>query len=179
MKHKAKMCIIGIDQISKMWLMFLTRRRQKLLREDILVEFTDTTMPKKHDCLWYGGEVAVIHYRQHRFILSAIGDVYANLLDKQDGDRSIFYVKDKNNSGYLADEPYPYIKTDKELVAAIDGSHRRYHLVLDHNNWWECFLMDPEGEFHDMMLALDSNDIFDAIAEIIAACDEIIAYAAE
>ena len=179
MKHKAKIHITGIGCMYRLWLKLLARKSRKQLSVDVLVEFTDTIIPKKHDSLWYGGEIAAIHYKQYKFLLSAVGDVYASLLDKQDSNRSLFYVKDKNNSGHLAGELRPYIKTDKELIAAIDGSHKQYQLILDHNNWWECFLVDTEGEFHDMMLALGSNDVFDAIAEIIAACDEIIISATE
>ena len=38
----------------------------------------------------------------------------------------------------------------------------------------ECFVIDPEGDFHDLMWALDSDDIFEAIWEIIDGMEETI-----
>lgn len=176
MRNNPKLHISGIGFWHRIWLRILTKKTTKHLLEDVSVVFNYKIRAHQYSSLWYGGEVAVISCRQHKFLLSATGDVYANLVDKADGNRSLFYLKDKNNGGFLADELIPYIKTDTELHAVICGTHKRYLLKLDYNNWWECFLIDPEGNFHDLMMALDSDGVFDAVAEILAEIDEIIEY---
>lgn len=176
MKNNSKLRISGIGFWHRIWLRYLLKKDKKYFGKDIAVIFNDKIKAQQYSSLWYGGEVAVIHYKQYKFILSAVGDVYANLIDKADGNYSLFYVKDKNNGGDLATELIPYIKTDKDLYAAMCGTHKRYLLELDCNNWWECFLVDPEGNFHDMMMALDSDGVFEAVAEIFAVIDEIIEY---
>ena len=176
MGNNSKLHISGIGLLHGIWLRILTRKAVKHLLEDVSVVFNEKIRARQYRSLWYGGEVAVIRYKQYKFLLSATGDVYANLMDKADDSRSLFYVKDKNNGGFLADELIPYIKTDTELYAAMCGTHKRYLLELDYNNWWECFLVDPEGNFHDLMMALDSDGVFDAVAEILAEMDEIIGH---
>ena len=57
----------------------------------------------------------------------------------------------------------PYLKTDHALYAAMGDTHKRYRLDMEHNNWWECFVYTPEGKFHDMMWALDSDHIFEGV----------------
>lgn len=174
MNNRSKLQISGIGLLHKIWIHVLTRKTTKLLLENVSVAFNEEIKVHQYSSLWYGGEVAVISYRHCKFLLSAIGDVYADFMDKADGGRSLFYVKDKNNRGLLADELISYIKTDKELYAVMRGTHKRYMLDLTYNNWWECFLVDAEGGFHDLMMALESDGVFDAIAEIIAEMDEIV-----
>ncbi len=176
MNNRSKLQISGIGFLHRIWLRVLTGKTTKFLLENVSVAFKEEIKAHRYSSLWYGGEVAVISYRRCKFLLSAAGDVYADFTDKTDGGHSLFYVKDKNNRGLLADELIPYIKTDKELYAAMCGTHKRYMLNLDYNNWWECFLVDEEGSFHDLMLALESDGVFDAVAEIIAGMDEIIEY---
>lgn len=176
MGNKAKLCISGMGFWHRIWLKILTRKAVKPLSESVSVVFQDKIEAHRYSSLWYGGKVVVIWYKQYQFLLEATGDVYANLLDQADDNRSLFYVKDKNNRGLIANELLPYIKTDKELYAAMNGTHKRYFLELDYSNWWECFLVDPEGNFHDLMMALDSDSVLEAVAEILAEMDEIIEY---
>lgn len=119
---------------------------------------------------WYGGDCASIKHKGYEFILSANGDVNTTLLDKKNNE--IAYVKDKNNAGSFYWEMREHIKNDKELIKYIrDGS-----LVLDNNNWWEVFVYDNSGNFHDIMCCLDSDYLLDAITEICDSVDEIIKY---
>lgn len=176
MRNNSKLYISGIGFWHKIWLRALARKSKRHFSEDVMVVFNDKIESRRYDSLWYGGEVAEISYKQYKFLLSATGDVYANLMDKWDGGRSLFYVKDKNNRGLLADELIPYIRTDRELYAAMRGTHIRYLLEFGDNNWWECFLVDPEGNFHDLMLDLASDVVFEAVAEILTEMDRIIEY---
>lgn len=122
------------------------------------------------DSLWYGGSVAEIKYKGYTFDISATGDVYATLLNS-DGEE-IAYVKDKNNSAAFYGEMQSYIKNDKQLYKAQNSGR----LILDHSNWWECFLTLPNGTFVDMMLSLDASTISEAIEEVAATMDEIISW---
>lgn len=172
--ENSKLHISGVGIWYRIWLRVLTKKANKHLLEDASVVFSCKIRARQYSSLWYGGEVASISYRRYKFLLSATGDVYAGLINKMDGNCSLFYLKDKNNGGFLADELIPYIKTDTELYAAIRGTHKRYLLELEHNNWWECFLIDLEGNYFDLMMALNSDGVFDAIAEILIKMDEII-----
>jgi hypothetical protein len=50
----------------------------------------------------------------------------------------------------------------------------RHKLVLDYNNWWECFVIDDKGNLHDLSWTLDSMNIFDAIEEVKVSIEEVI-----
>lgn len=56
-------------------------------------------------------------------------------------------------------------------VDIIDTKHQ--------NNWWECFLYLPDGRFIDMMMALESDWISEAILEVADSMDEILEYGKE
>lgn len=156
----------------------LKRRLFRAIRNDLpqlsaplRIDVVDTIHARRCDVLWYGGAIAKLHYKGWIFELYAAGDVYADLYE---GDDHILYVKDKSNAGRLGEELIHYIQTDKELKAIRKGTHNKYRLELGHNNWWECFAYDPTGEFLDLMWALDSDDFFEAIAEIVSGMDSVI-----
>jgi len=127
--------------------------------------------PKRRDVLWYGGSVAELHYKGWTFELYAAGDVYADLYED---DKHILYVKDKSNAGRLGEELVQHFQTDKALKAAKHGTHSKYRLELEHNNWWECIAFDPSGVYHDLMLVLNSDDFVEALAEIVSLMDDVI-----
>lgn len=78
------------------------------------------------------------------------------------------------NSGRFGVDVLPYLKTDHALYAAMGDTHKRYRLDMEHNNWWECFVYTPEGEFHDMMWALDSDHIFEGVEVVLSAMDSVM-----
>lgn len=117
---------------------------------------------------WYGGDVAEIKYKEYTFSVSAIGDVIANLTDNI-GDE-IARVKDKGNNGVFYDEMRSYITGDEQLMQFIAEER----LIFDYNNWWECFVTLPSGEFIDLMWALDGNKIDEAVKEVLEEMDQVI-----
>ena len=121
---------------------------------------------------WYGGQCAVIKYKGYTFSIEAIGDVYWTYLD--DGSESECF-KDKNNGGIFYGEMSWRFKNDDELYEAIDKGE----LTFDNNNWWECFVYDKDGEFHDLMWDLDASYLDEAIQEVEANLDNMIAYIEE
>ena len=141
----------------------------------ISIETVQNIRKGQYGSLWYGGTVVHVRYKGWNFELCATGDVCADLLRKDDPGDSLLYVKDKQNAGRFGEEIQTYITTDKELNSALCHSHPQYQLLLDNNNWWECFVIDPSGGFHDLMWCLDSDSIISAIAEVIAGMDETIA----
>ena len=99
---------------------------------------------------------------------------------KESTNTAFNYLKANSNaiSGSISttnkDYMQAYFKSDDSMLAALHCTHTKYQLTLDHNNWWECFVIDPEGDFHDLMWALDSDDIFEEIWEIIDGMEETI-----
>lgn len=134
--------------------------------------------PARQDSLWYGGDCVTVEYKGYRFIISANGDVIGDLLEVQkDGSppRNLEYVKDKGNRGEFGAMLRRYVDSDEHLSQILAGQDDEYSIELQNNNWWEVFVVDPQGQFHDLMCVLDSDKLFDAVKEVIEARDELIA----
>ena len=116
---------------------------------------------------WYGGKVAKIKHKGFTFSIEAVGDVIGRLYDENDNE--IAYIKDKNNGGYFENEMQYYIKDDTILLDLLDKNK----LVFDYNNWWECFVIDDKGNFHDLMWVLDSTHVYGAIDEVMYDVDRL------
>ena len=86
---------------------------------------------------WYGGECARIKHNGYTAIIEANGDIYAEYAPNGE---YVTHVKDKNNSGYFYNEMNYYLKNDKGLHKAIENGD----LIIDGNNWWECFIVDRQ-----------------------------------
>ena len=142
------------------------------MKNDIQVTITDFIDNQHKSHYWYGGQCAKIEYKGYAFSIEAIGDVY--WYTNKDGDISDCY-KDKNNSGRFYGEMSYYYKNDDELYDAIDKGE----LVFDYNNWWECFVIDQQGNFHDLMWDLDASYLDEAIDEVKEQLDEMIKYIEE
>ena len=121
---------------------------------------------------WYGGEGARIEHNGYTAIIEANGDIYAEYAPNGE---YVTRVKDKSNSGSFYNEMNYYLKNDKDLYEAIENGD----LIIDNNNWWECFIVDRQGNFHDLMWALDADTITEAIEEVKAGFDEMIKYIEE
>ena len=134
---------------------------------DVIIKNFIDEQHKSH--YWYGGQCAVIKYKGYTFSIEAIGDVY--WYTNKDGDISDCY-KDKNNSGRFYGEMSYCYKNDNELYDAIDKGE----LVFDYNNWWECYVYDKDGNFHDLMWDLDASYLDEAIEEAKNQLDAMIAY---
>lgn len=145
------------------------------------------------NCLWYGGQLAVIKVSDKLSIkLSVCGDVCAELMDRQGNELAC--VKDKNNSGAFSEYMTPYLKNDSQLREAIILNM----LYLINNNWIEYDGLlkeqasDELYQFVDLGIVCDNildDDILDAIdsaldrykditAEILAVAERDAAIAA-
>ena len=155
------------------------RIREKLLVKQLMnhvkrkggvlevLEFIDI---EHQNNLWYGGNVAEIKYKGYRLVIAAVGDVKVEVADENDN--YVGYVKDKNNAGIFYKEFRHFIRDDKHLVKLIADNH----IIFENNNWWECFMYLPDGTFVDMMMALESDLLSEAILEVADSMDEIIEY---
>ena len=139
------------------------------MKDEIKVKIMDLIDNDHKSHYWYGGQCAWIKYKGYTFSIEAIGDVY--WYRQKDGDISDVY-KDKNNAGRFYGEMSYLYKNDDELYEAIDKGE----LVFDYNNWWECFVYGPDGEFHDLMWDLDASYLDDAIEEVKEQLDDMIKY---
>lgn len=144
-----------------------------------IIRINEDVTSEKQAHYWYGGEMATIEVAGYKFHIEAIGDVYAELFKSTplvDEDLSwddlIETIKDKGNQGVFGEVIGHYIKDDEELMALINDNHPEYRLNLDYANWWECFVTDPQGDWHDLMWDLDSTSLNDAIAEVLEALQE-------
>ena len=159
-----------------MWDEWRLRRKAARLRLNAPVEIA-VKVPLRPHCrssLWYGGDAVVIGYKSWQFIVAAVGDVCAELTEKRDPDHVLAYIKDKGNHGEFGDELCHYVHSDRELADLLEDAHPDYRLFLMNGNWWECFAIDPGGSFHDMMWALDDDDLFGAVLEALGGMDEMI-----
>ena len=145
-------------------------RQVKKLGGELEVDIIDT---KHQNNLWYGGDIAEIKYKNHRLVIAAVGDVKVEVADENDN--YVGYVKDKNNAGIFYKEFRHFIRDDKHLVKLIADNH----IIFENNNWWECFIYDKNGVFHDLMWDLDSIRLDDAIEEVKVSLDEMIKHIEE
>ena len=136
------------------------------------VTITDFIDKNHRSHFWYGGQCAKIEHNGYIASIESIGDVYAEYAPNGECKE---YVKDKNNAGVFYNEMSYYLKDDEALYAAMENGD----LIIDHNNWWECFIIDPQGNFHDLMWCLDADYLDEAIEEAKAGLDEIIKYIEE
>ena len=104
---------------------------------------------------------------------------FQKTLIKNHSNKEVCHVKDKINAGVFRHEMFPYFRSDKVLDKILEGEHHLYYLAIENNNWWECFVTDPQGKFHDLMWALNDNDIFNAINEVLENLDDTIKYIKE
>ena len=163
--------ITGLNIWQQLHLRTVIARCRPRLDAPAWIEFTEYIPPCRYHSLWHGGEIGIIHYKGWRFSIYACGDVYADLYDAKDGGRHLEYVKDKGNRGLFGDAMRRYFPSDRQLVKVLANRHRRYCLELENNNWWECFVIDPDGGRHDMMWCLDAWALFPAVAEILSGMD--------
>ena len=116
---------------------------------------------------WYGGECAQIEHNGYTALIEAIGDVYAEYIPNGE---YVTHVKDKNNTGFFYTEMNYYLENDENLYKAINNGD----LTFDYNNWWECSIIDPQGNWHDLMWVLDDDYLNEAIETVKASLNDVI-----
>lgn len=145
------------------------------ISEDAVTYVDGYLEENKQHHFWHGGKVLEFKYKDVFVSIEAIGDVRAQLVITEK-DASIVDVKDKYNTGEFGRELAFYVKDDTELDLIENENHPKYHLEVDNNNWWECFLIkrdNQETDFYDLMWDLGDLHLKDALAEVMEGIDEV------
>ena len=123
---------------------FLKEEEEKSGVKITIKQFID----KNHlDCIWYGGEVASISYKGYTITIGAYGDI---ILDGRVNGRD-FYVKDKENAGWVYNELGSELD-DERFYALADCEPKPGDDFIDivSSNWFEVNLIDPDGNWIDL-----------------------------
>lgn len=165
---------IKITNCTRIQEIMLNYKLSKLnLSEEIEIVFEERIQRTKLSHYWHNKDVVHIYYKGYTFYLSAIGDVVVSLCEKGT-DNEVVYVKDKTNSGIFREKMEKYIPNDKQLSELLNCKHPKYDMYISANNWYELSVVDPNNNWHDLMLVLDSDYIFDAVIEAVAEMDSVI-----
>ena len=135
--------------------------------------FQDPIDPQHLNCLWYGGRLFEIKHKGYTFIVGAFGEVRATLLDLKTGE-VIAESCDKQQLGRFYEEMSPYIRNDQELIDMLTASSPDGELTLEWNNWLEVLIDDPKGETHDFGWVLDTENVWEAVTEVMINMDDVI-----
>lgn len=120
------------------------------------------------NCIWYGGTVATVEYKNHVFWLTANGDVSVTWLPQAGFDDDEYDYTNKNGSGaYNTGDALEHFVNDVHL-AELDEAGR---LAWQNNNWFEILVETPDGEMHDMMSVCNTDDMEKCILEMIENMD--------
>ena len=114
--------------------------------------------PKRLNCLWHGGRIALIKVSPKiDIVVEAIGDVIVTLFDKYGNE--VVHFKDKSNGGYFENEMISYIKDDKELTQVINNGR----LYFDNNNWIEYngYFHEDDGKTYFVDLGMITENVLD------------------
>jgi len=118
------------------------------------------------DSMWFGGPIFSLKNEEKNILieLNACGDINASLIRLED-DAIIESVKDTRNSGAFYSEMSYYIKGDTELYAMENGEHPTYELVLENNNWFECFV-SKLNDYNDYYSDVVDGNLIDILEDI-------------
>lgn len=142
-------------------------------KEDYSIIFHIPIMPQRQNSLWYGGGIATISYKGFEFSVEARGEIRAHLYDAVTDDELV-YIKDKSNNSVFYDKMRLYLKTDEDLIRALNEKHEKYRLTIADNNWWEIFVSDKDKEWLPESWVGDGDDIFSVVIETLRLMDEYL-----
>lgn len=145
---------------------------------DIEINISDIIDKDHLDCIWYGGEVGTIKYKNYTIVIGAYGDI--RLSGKINGED--IYVVDKNNGGEVYNSLGHLLDDDKlkQLLSPMsEDFDKDNYLEFKDNNWFEVDLISPEGKWIDLSGSdnvLDDNllDCFTGIETYFEYVDNII-----
>lgn len=133
------------------------------------VKITDIIDDYHQSHYWYWGECAIIKCMGYKAIISACGDVWANLYNNNKW--ADHMCDDKWNASHLIEtvrkddnfyERMSSIKDDDHLLELEEKGYLRF----EERNWWECIIIDPQAIKHELDWILDSTNLLDAIDEV-------------
>lgn len=144
---------------------FFESLKEQEKKYGVSIQFSpDKLRDEKHlDCIWYGGEVGKITYRDYQIVIGAYGEI--RLYGRINGE-DIHFVG-KNNVGEAYRE-FGNILDDESLYKLLDSNDPDNQLTLGNNNWFEVDLISPDGKFIDLF-GMDNvlcNNILDCFSDV-------------
>ena len=123
------------------------------------------------DCIWYGGEVGRIKYKDWTFIIGAYGDVRMYIPDED------MTIRDRDETNYIVYDALGDRYTDDDLFKLIDDGK----IDLIDSNFFVIDLKTPDGEHFDLSEwdnYLENNllDNFDCVEGYFHYIDDAIEY---
>lgn len=124
-------------------------------------------------CVWYGGVVATVEYKEHVFWLEAHGDVSVTWYPLPGFDDDEYEYFNKHNSGAYSDSEALKHFINDEHVTTLTQADR---LVWQNNNWFEVLVETPDGVKSDFGLngVCDSDFLDECIEEMILTMDDML-----
>lgn len=123
----------------------------------VKIEITDLIDKDHLDCTWYGGEIGrIVMADGWTILIEAHGEIRLHGEVKEHG---YIDIVDKNNGGRVFTE-IGYWCDDDELYRLLESCDEQDSLEFGNNNWFECNVLSPTGQFFDMCWAdniLDDN----------------------
>lgn len=138
--------------------------KAKQICEDEGVEFSISPKitEERMELFWYGGPVICLEYKGKRCIISAIGDVRFDILDKN-GNYQRIYCNAWNTGVPSGDELFDIVKTDEEFESYVAVGLVNWI----NNNWIEFNIYDEDGKtvlYHET--DDDASNLNDVISDI-------------
>lgn len=148
--------------------------------KDVRVDYVGELYSDKRNCIWYGGSVANIYYKDVKLVLAAIGDVRGDIY--KDGEYLTSF-KDKRNYGdfaHVINGYLPEIDSDEKLLKILNNELteeeiKRNHLtaiMLDNNNWWEVLIF-RDADCIDSYIVDSTDNLDEAMQKTIDNIEEI------
>lgn len=139
------------------------------MNNEMIVKITDYIDYEHQAHYWYDGECANIKYNGYKAVISACGDVWANLYNNNKWDDHMCDKKWENahlietvRKGDSFYERFSSIKDDNHLQKLEETGFLRF----EERNWWECTITVPQGNTHDLEWVLDSTYLLEAVDEV-------------
>ena len=156
----------------------LPKIKEEEEKHNVKIEILQNIDDKHQNHLWYGGDVGTITTEDgYKLVISASGDVIMDgIIDGDD-----FYVKDKNNAGWLYNEIGSKIDDDKlkDLISSNYEDDKNNYINITNNNWFEINLITPDGRFIDLAYmdnVLDDDYLLNCFADISTYLDMLADY---
>ena len=156
----------------------LPKIKEEEEKHNVKIEILQNIDDKHQNHLWYGGDVGTITTEDgYKLVISASGDVIMDGIINGDD----FYVKDKNNAGWLYNEIGSKIDDDelKDLISSNYEDDKNNYIDITNNNWFEVNLITPDGEFVDLSFmdnVLDDDYLLNCFTEISCYLDMLKEY---
>ena len=138
-------------------------QQEEKLGVEIFLDKEDIRDEKHLNCLWYGGEIGKIKYRDYEIVISAYGDIcLGGIIDGKE----VHFVSKLNDGAAFSE--LGKMLDDESLETLINSDDSNNYLVYENNNWFEVDLIGPNGTWIDLSHADNvlSNNILECFEDV-------------